>query len=66
MIEHGTLSIPEAEATVEHTKLEELDAIVAHVADRAKAWVALSIGDRIELLARTRVTTLAAAEGWAV
>lgn len=65
VIDHGTLEIPEAEGSVEHTPVEELDGIVAQVADNAKTWVDTSIEDRIALLAELRQTTLAITDEWA-
>lgn len=65
VIEHGTLEIPEADGSVEHTPVEELDGIVAQVADNAKTWVDTSIEDRIALLAELRQTALAITDEWA-
>jgi acyl-CoA reductase-like NAD-dependent aldehyde dehydrogenase len=65
MIEHGTLAIPEANGVVEHTPVDQLDGIVATVADNAKAWVDTSIEDRIALLSELRETTHAVADDWA-
>ena len=65
MTEQGTLEIPEADGTVEHTRIEELDQIVARVADSAKTWVDTSVEDRIALLQELRETTYEVAEDWA-
>ncbi len=65
MVEHGTLEIPEAAGTVEHTPVDELDGIVARVADNAKAWVDTSVEDRIAILQELRDATFAVADEWA-
>lgn len=65
MVEQGTLEIPEVTGTVEDTPVEELDALVARVADSAKAWVDTSVEDRIALLGELRETAHAVAEEWA-
>lgn len=65
MVEQGTLVIPEAEQQVEPTPVEELDGIVARVADSAKSWVDTGVEDRIALLQELRETTFAIAEDWA-
>ena len=65
VVEHGTLEIPEAAGDVEPTPVEELDGIVARVADNAKAWVDTSVEDRIALLDELRETTHAITDEWA-
>lgn len=65
MIDPGTLAIPEPTDRGEPTAIEDVDRLVAHVADHAGAWVAASIEDRIALLERLRATTEEVAERWA-
>jgi acyl-CoA reductase-like NAD-dependent aldehyde dehydrogenase len=65
VIDHGTLEIPEFEGSIDHTPIEDVDAIVARVADNAKAWVDTSVEERIALLEELRGTTYAVAADWA-
>jgi acyl-CoA reductase-like NAD-dependent aldehyde dehydrogenase len=60
----GTLAIPEAQASIPPTSVADLDAAVAAVKDRAKAWSDLDVSSRIGLIEELIDDTLAAATGW--
>ena len=60
----GTLVIPEARGQVPATPLEDVDAAVATLVERAPAWTATPVRARIELLEDLLTTILDAAPGW--
>jgi acyl-CoA reductase-like NAD-dependent aldehyde dehydrogenase len=60
----GTLAIPEADASVPATTIEQLDAAVASLVERAPAWSQLEVPARIALLDELIEDTLAAAPAW--
>ncbi|MEX1178304.1 MAG: aldehyde dehydrogenase family protein [Nitriliruptor sp.] len=60
----GTLTIPEADATIPPTPEDQLDAAVAALVERAPAWSALDVAARIALLDELIDDTLAAAPAW--
>jgi acyl-CoA reductase-like NAD-dependent aldehyde dehydrogenase len=60
----GTLSIPEANASIPPTTQPDLDAAVAALHGRAQAWLDLDVAARIALLDEMVADTLAAAPGW--
>lgn len=64
-VESGTLVIPEARGGIPPTPLEDVDAAIATLAERAPAWSATGVAERIELIDDLLASTLAAAEGWA-
>jgi acyl-CoA reductase-like NAD-dependent aldehyde dehydrogenase len=62
----GTMAIPEAQASIPPTPTAELDAAVASLKERAKAWVDTDVPARIALIEELIEDTLAAAPAWAV
>jgi hypothetical protein len=60
----GTLVIPEADASIPPTPIDQLDAAVASLVDRAPVWSALDVPARIALLDELIEDTLAAAPAW--
>ncbi|MFA9430854.1 aldehyde dehydrogenase family protein [Egicoccus sp. AB-alg2] len=60
----GTLAIPEPQDGVPATSREDLDAALATLRERAAAWVATDIDQRLELLAELVDDTLDAAPAW--
>jgi hypothetical protein len=60
----GTLAIPEAEASTPPTPIDQLDAAVASLVDRAPVWSALDVPARIAVLDELIEDTLAAAPAW--
>ncbi|WP_052668914.1 aldehyde dehydrogenase family protein [Nitriliruptor alkaliphilus] len=62
----GTMDIPEAHASIPPTPTADLDAAVASLKDRAKAWQDVDVPARIALLDELIEDTLAAAPAWAV
>lgn len=62
----GTLAIPEANASIPPTPTAELDAAVASLKERAKAWVDTDVPARIALIEELVADTLAAAPAWAL
>jgi acyl-CoA reductase-like NAD-dependent aldehyde dehydrogenase len=62
--EAGTLVIPEARGQVPATPLEDVDAAITTLVERAPAWSATSVRARIELLDDLLSSTLHAAPGW--
>jgi acyl-CoA reductase-like NAD-dependent aldehyde dehydrogenase len=64
-IDHGAMPMPEPVRSRPPSSREDIDRAVAELRAAAPGWVAMGLTDRIELLERTAVTTLAAGEGWA-
>jgi acyl-CoA reductase-like NAD-dependent aldehyde dehydrogenase len=60
----GTIAIPEVQGGQPPTPLDDVDAAIGTLADRAPVWCATSVADRIEILDELLEDTLAAAEGW--
>jgi acyl-CoA reductase-like NAD-dependent aldehyde dehydrogenase len=60
----GTLAIPEADASIPATSIEQLDEAVASLVERAPAWSQLEVPARIVLLEELIEDTLAAAPAW--
>jgi acyl-CoA reductase-like NAD-dependent aldehyde dehydrogenase len=63
-VKTGTLAIPEAEASTPATTIEQIDAAVASLVERAPAWSQLEVSARIALLDELIEDTLAAAPAW--
>lgn len=63
--EHGALPMPEAARQRPATSREEVDRAVAELRTAAPGWAAMGLTERIDLLERTAVATLAAGPGWA-
>lgn len=60
----GAITIPEAEAKVEHDTLAAIDQAVADVAARKDDWLRLDLTTKIALLDQMIHDTVAAAEEW--
>lgn len=60
----GAVVMPEPASTLPETPQAELDAAVATLAERAAAWSACTVTDRLALLQELVADTLAAAPGW--
>lgn len=60
----GTMAIPEANASIPPTPTAELDAAVAALAARAKAWLDVDVAARIVLVEELIEDTLAASPAW--
>ncbi len=63
-IQAGAVAIPEAEASVPHHTLAEIDEAVATVEANADRWLALDLDAKIALLDQMIHDTVAAAEDW--
>jgi acyl-CoA reductase-like NAD-dependent aldehyde dehydrogenase len=60
----GTLTIPEADASIPPTPLDQLDAAVETLREHAPVWSATDVAARIALLDELIEDTLAAAPAW--
>lgn len=63
---HGSIAIPEADASIPATTTEELDTAVADLRDNAKRWVDTSLAERIAMLEQAIRDSLDAAPAWAL
>ena len=63
-LQQGSAAIPEAKHVVEPTSKDKIDEALAILQDNKDRWVALSIGERIELLEELVQTTADVAERW--
>jgi acyl-CoA reductase-like NAD-dependent aldehyde dehydrogenase len=64
-VNSGTLVIPEADGSIPPTPIDQLDAAVASLVERAPVWSQLDVPSRIALLDELVEDTLAAAPAWA-
>lgn len=62
--DHGTIVIPEAAHTIPPTPAAELDQALETLTERAPAWAAMGLEQRLELLRDLVEATLAAAPAW--
>jgi acyl-CoA reductase-like NAD-dependent aldehyde dehydrogenase len=62
----GTIAIPEGPHELPASTPEEVDAAIAELRDRVKAWVDTPVEERVAMLRQAMRDTLDAAPGWAL